>query len=84
MSKVTSPTVLRSLERSRLPPDIQGLRVPIEVTVTTGAVWSNDSDQDLDPLAAQLIATAVATTPSPADLPGTPLDRLNAGRSDVR
>lgn len=62
----------------------QGLQVPIEVTIATGTEWMNDTDQDLDPLAAQLIDTAIGTTPSPAELSGTPLERLNAGRSGAR
>jgi hypothetical protein len=60
--------------------NLHRLRIPIEVTITTGAQWTDD-DQDLDPLAAQLLEAAVAVTPSPADLPGTPLDRLNQGTS---
>jgi len=37
-----------------------------------------------DPLAARILDAAVEATPAPADLPDTPLDRLNAGQGDTR
>ncbi|WP_138944968.1 hypothetical protein [Plantibacter sp. M259] len=57
---------------------IQGLRVPIEVAITTNTDSIVTAHQKLEPLAEQLLDAAVTATPSPADLPGTPLERIAA------
>lgn len=66
--------------RKRLAEDAQqvpGLDVPVEITIEA-AVWGHsDTRPDLDELAQTLVDNAIAAVPSPADLPGTPLDRLD-------
>lgn len=53
---------------------IPGLEVPVEITVeTTGRP---DIHPALDHLTQTLVDNAIAIVPSPADLPGTPLTRL--------
>lgn len=54
-----------------------GLRVPVDVSVTSSIDTWNGADLDVDPLVEQLLDAAIAATPSPADLPGTPLERLS-------
>lgn len=54
---------------------VHGLQVPIRIQINLGdrTDWSEPED-----LVRRIIDTAIATVPSPADLPGTPLERLNA------
>jgi hypothetical protein len=56
---------------------IPGLQSPVEVTVATQTDSVVAAHHELDPLAERLLEAAVAATPSPADLPGTPLERLD-------
>lgn len=54
---------------------VAGLDVPVEITVDT--MGRPDIHPALDELAQSLVDNAIAAVPSPADLPGTPLNRLD-------
>jgi hypothetical protein len=54
---------------------IRGLNVPVDIPVDIND-RPGDTHTVLDELTERLIETAIADTPSPADLPGTPLERL--------
>ncbi|NYK11746.1 hypothetical protein [Leifsonia naganoensis] len=59
--------------------EIPGLDVPIEIEVDATIPGSPIIRPALDDLAANLVENATATVPSPADLPETPLERLQEG-----
>jgi hypothetical protein len=59
---------------------IPDLHVPVEVIIRPETESYIGPEEQSDPLAAQLLDAAIESTPSPADLPGTPLDRLNRAR----
>lgn len=68
-------TLARAIEdAAQTVPD---LRVPVQMAFGTNPGSRTYDDDEGDPLAQQLLDAAIAATTSPADLPGTPLERLN-------
>lgn len=59
---------------------VPGLDVPVEITVAPSVGLRPDIRPALDELAQSLVDSAISAVPSPADLPGTPLDRLERTR----
>ncbi|WP_340541036.1 hypothetical protein [Nocardioides sp. GXZ039] len=56
---------------------LDGLNVPVEIVVDVETYRPNRELEDFNSLTARLIDAAVMDVPSPADLPGTPLERLD-------
>ena len=55
---------------------LEGLTVPVEVTVSIDSEQSQPSEYDWGSIELRLVNAAVEAVPSPAELPGTPLERL--------
>lgn len=75
------PTGLAVAERIQAAAErVPGLMVPVEVTVdveTFRSRFEQPGDGYDQTLEGRLVAAAVLDTPTPDDLPGTPLSRLN-------
>lgn len=62
---------------------LPGLNVPINITIDTDTYRIGAAQTPLIGLEATLVEAAIMDTPSPADLPGTPLQRLEGTVPDA-